>query len=149
MKNIFPFLSVVTLFAQGCSSDDSAAPPPPVTSPDPDPEVSSVKLAENATFGKILTDSDGKTPYFFSLDTKDTSECLDGCLNAWPVFFQATISVDAGLDTSDFATIDRTDRTEQTTYKGWPLYYFASDNAARGQQGNQFSDAGHLAHSQC
>ena len=35
-----------------------------------------------------------------------------------------------GLDSSDFATITRTDGSSQTTYKGWPLYYFAGDAKA-------------------
>jgi len=89
-----------------------------------------VKLVENATLGQILTDKDGKTLYFFSKDTKGASECIDGCLDAWPIFFEENIAVNSGLDHADFGTINRTDGSKQTTYKGWPLYYFVNDNTA-------------------
>lgn len=67
----------------GCSNDENPAPeddpiqvePDPMDGPDPQPEENSVKLAEDVIFGQILTDSEGKTLYFFSLDTKDISAC--------------------------------------------------------------------------
>ncbi|NNE77721.1 MAG: hypothetical protein HKN31_11690 [Pricia sp.] len=113
--------------------------------PDPDPLESSVKIAVDATFGEILTDSSGKSLYFFSRDTKDNSECLGGCLNTWPVFYQEQIMADEGLDASDFATIDRTDGAKQTTYKGWPLYYYAGDDAAGDTNGDKFNDVWYIA----
>jgi len=91
------------------------------------PAAKTIKLADNASFGKILTDAEGISLYFFSDDTKNTSACLDGCLNAWPIFYTEDLIVDSGLDLADFATITRTDGTKQTTYKGWPLYYYVSD----------------------
>ncbi|MCJ7467485.1 MAG: hypothetical protein MUO53_12425, partial [Maribacter sp.] len=83
--------------------------------------------------------------YFFSLDTKDTSACTGGCLSIWPVFYQADIVVGAGLDPADFATIDRLDGAKQTTYKGWPLYYYANDNAAGDTNGDKFNDVWYIA----
>ncbi|MCG2463011.1 hypothetical protein K8352_19825, partial [Flavobacteriaceae bacterium F89] len=83
--------------------------------------------------------------YFFSLDTKQTSECLDGCLSVWPVFYQSNITVDAGLDANDFATIDRTDGAKQTTYKGWPLYYYASDGSAGDTKGDKVNNVWYIA----
>ena len=55
------------------------------------------------------------------------SKCTGGCLNSWPVFYQEKITVSSGLISSDFGTITRDDGIKQTTYKGWPLYYFSSD----------------------
>jgi uncharacterized surface protein with fasciclin (FAS1) repeats len=89
-----------------------------------------VQLTESADYGSILTDNDGNTLYFFTKDADGNSLCTDGCLNNWPVFYAGYISVGEGLDISDFASIDRGDGTMQTTYKGWPLYYFAGDNAS-------------------
>jgi len=87
-----------------------------------------VKLSDNATLGKVLTDSAGKTLYFFSIDANGNSGCTSaGCLTAWPVFYKEQGSVAAGLDSADFATITRTDGNKQTTYKGWPLYYYNLD----------------------
>lgn len=112
---------------------------------DPDPVPNTVKIADNSTFGKILTDSKGMSLYFFSKDTKETSLCLDGCLDNWPVFYQETITVDAGLNVSDFATITRTDGSKQTTYKGWPLYYFANDNNAGETNGDKVNNVWFIA----
>ncbi|MCK5440522.1 MAG: hypothetical protein KAJ23_01400 [Maribacter sp.] len=111
--------------------------------PEPEPTV---KLAEDPTFGNILTDAEGASLYFFSLDTKDTSACTSaGCLGAWPIFYQEDVIVDEGLDTSDFATIERADGAMQTTYKGWPLYYFAGDNTAGDTNGDKVNDVWFIA----
>ncbi len=96
--------------------------------PTPAPVQNNVRLASNATFGNILTDSAGKTLYFFSLDASGQSACTGGCVVYWPVFYKANPTLDTGLDSADFATITRTDGTLQTTYKGWPLYYYKPDS---------------------
>ena len=148
MKNIFLFLFVSVFLLQSCSSDNDPDPvivDDPQQMDDPEPVVNSVKLGDSNTLGKILTDADGMYLYFFSLDTKDTSECLDACLSSWPVFYKETITVDAGLNASDFSTIDRTDGTKQTTYKGWPLYYFANDNAAGDTNGDDVNNVWFIA----
>lgn len=144
MKNlIFAFLAIAFL-GQSCSSDDNDS-PPKMDDDDPIIEENAVKLSNNATFGNVLTDADGMSLYFFSRDTKDTSECLDGCLNNWPVFYEENITVDSGLETSDFATIDRSDGQKQTTYMGWPLYYYASDSNAGDTNGDKVNDIWYIA----
>jgi predicted lipoprotein with Yx(FWY)xxD motif len=147
MKNI-TFLMLLTVFLfQSCSSDNDPAPKiddDPIQMDDPEPE-NSVRLADDASLGKILTDSEGMSLYFFSLDTKDNSECFDGCLNAWPIFYEENLTVDAGLQTSDFKTIERTDGSKQTIYKGWPLYYFANDNAAGDTNGDDVNNVWYIA----
>jgi predicted lipoprotein with Yx(FWY)xxD motif len=98
---------------------------------------SNVKVATNATFGKILTDSLGNTLYFFSLDANGQSACTSGdCLAAWPVFYKEKLTLDTALKATDFATITRTDGAKQTTYKGWPLYYYSPDGAAGDVKGD-------------
>ncbi|MFW5707814.1 MAG: fasciclin domain-containing protein, partial [Bacteroidota bacterium] len=89
-----------------------------------------VQIVENDTYGNILTDGDGNTLYFFSLDADGSSACVDGCLDNWPVFYDENLYLSAGLDPDDFDSIDRGDGVMQTTYKGWPLYYFVNDNEA-------------------
>ncbi|MCG2462584.1 hypothetical protein K8352_17615, partial [Flavobacteriaceae bacterium F89] len=76
-----------------CSNSNDDNTPPVEKENNPPSKENAVKLADNATFGKILTDSNGMSLYFFSLDTKQTSECLDGCLSVWPVFYQSNITV--------------------------------------------------------
>ncbi|MBC8109699.1 MAG: hypothetical protein H7Y04_01420 [Verrucomicrobia bacterium] len=94
-----------------------------------------IKLeSSNATLGKYLTDQQGNTLYFFAPDLSGTNNCTGGCAALWPVFYQenltqATLGEDLLL--SDFSSITGTDGRLQTTYKGYPLYYYAP--AANGQ----------------
>jgi predicted lipoprotein with Yx(FWY)xxD motif len=96
----------------------------------PEVDITNVKLSSDATLGNILVDADGKSLYFFSKDTKEISNCNDGCLDAWPIFYNAIINAGTGLDADDFSTITRADGSKQTTYKNWPLYYFTNDSNA-------------------
>ena len=96
------------------------------TTPAPKPGL---YIETNATLGKILTDEKGMTLYFFSKDADGQSACVDGCVTTWPIYYNASPYIGTGLKASDFGVITRPDGKKQTTYKGWPLYYFANDNA--------------------
>jgi len=85
-----------------------------------------------------LTDDNGMTLYYFTLDTNGQSACYGGCAKAWPIFYAASLSVPDRLSADDFGTITRTDGSKQTTYKGWPLYYWAKDKAAGDMTGEGF-----------
>lgn len=122
-KLVYGWVAIIALVLVSCNDNDDDYSGTPIT------DTSSVRLANDAALGSILVDGNGNSLYFFSRDTKDNSECVDGCLDAWPVFYDANITVGTGLDANDFATITRTDGAQQTTYKGWPLYYFANDGA--------------------
>jgi uncharacterized surface protein with fasciclin (FAS1) repeats/predicted lipoprotein with Yx(FWY)xxD motif len=74
-----------------------------------------------------MTDSNGRTLYFLTRDAKGISMCTGGCLNNWPIFYAENILAGTGLNAADFGTIDRGDGVMQTTYKGWPLYYYVND----------------------
>lgn len=127
-------LAITVLGISSCKKDEPVA-----------DSTNKVKIAENPTFGKILTDSEGMSLYFFSKDTKMTSLCTEGCLDIWPVFYKENITVDAGLDAADFGTITRTDGVKQTTYKGWPLYYFANDQNAGETMGDKVNNVWYVA----
>lgn len=137
MKNskLLVFGLAALLFS--CSSEDDSV-TDSGTDPGTDPvvEVNSVQLSSDATFGNILTDSDGMSLYFFSKDVKGNSECVDGCVAAWPIFYSSDPTLDNDLPETDFGVITREDGEKQTTYKGWPLYYFASDSGAGDTSGD-------------
>ncbi len=121
------------LFLLNCSTDDGGTTPPPDNTnnptPTPTPEANAVGLRTDGTFGNILTDSEGMSLYFFSPDATGDSNCTDGCLNTWPVFYESNLTLDEGLEADDFGSITRSDGNMQTTYKDWPLYSYASDSA--------------------
>jgi predicted lipoprotein with Yx(FWY)xxD motif len=95
---------------------------------DPAPAYS-IKLTANSTLGNILTDSEGRTLYYFANDFNGTSLCTTpGCLGIWPIFrHDEDLAIDPALNKDDFSTITRADGAVQTTYKGWPLYYFVKN----------------------
>lgn len=116
----FTYLLALTCWFAGCDDEES-----------PGPDAANVSLTNNATYGNILVDAEGKTLYVFTKDVNGTSKCTSStCLANWPVFYEEEIIADEGLNESDFGTITRDDGAMQTTYKGWPLYYYASDDAA-------------------
>jgi predicted lipoprotein with Yx(FWY)xxD motif len=97
--------------------------------------VGSVKLKSTAALGDIMVDGKGMTLYIFSKDVQGESRCSGACLDSWPVYHATNIKPGAGIDVADFSSITRSDGTAQTTYKGWPLYYFSGDNASGDTQG--------------
>jgi predicted lipoprotein with Yx(FWY)xxD motif len=82
--------------------------------------------------GKHIVDKDGKSLYYFSNDVNGQSNCTVGCLTNWPVFYadSATTTFTDGLSSLDFKTITTAAGAKQTTYKGWPLYYYAPSGVA-------------------
>jgi predicted lipoprotein with Yx(FWY)xxD motif len=89
----------------------------------------SVQVKTSPSGISYLADDNGMTLYYYTLDTTGQSACYGGCAKAWPVFYAANLTVPGGLSADDFGTITRTDGTKQTTYKGWPLYYWFQDKA--------------------
>jgi predicted lipoprotein with Yx(FWY)xxD motif len=119
----------------------------PVITPGMDqaPTPENVLLSEHETLGNILTDQEGMTLYFFTVDSKEESNCIDNCIVNWPVFYQEDIIPANGLDESDFGEITRIDGSMQTTFKGWPLYYFINDNSAGDANGESINNVWFVA----
>jgi predicted lipoprotein with Yx(FWY)xxD motif len=90
-------------------------------------QSNTIQVKSNPDGVNYLTDAKGMTLYYYTKDADGQSACYGGCATAWPIFYSADISVSAPLQPSDFATITRTDGTKQTTYQGWPLYYWQKD----------------------
>jgi predicted lipoprotein with Yx(FWY)xxD motif len=89
-----------------------------------------VKVAEKAEIGKYLTDTEGMTLYAFMNDHPGMSTCSGACIDKWPIFFREKIATTGGLNAEEFGTIDREDGQKQTTFRGFPLYYWQGDSKA-------------------
>jgi predicted lipoprotein with Yx(FWY)xxD motif len=114
------------------SGNNNSTPPPA--------NPTGVVLTNNSTFGNIITDNKGRTLYFFFNDAASGSSCTGSCLVSWPSFYEDNLSIGAGLNASDFGTITRTDGTKQSTFKGWPLYYFQNDAKAGDVNGDKVAN---------
>lgn len=89
-----------------------------------------VKVAEKAGIGKYLTDTEGMSLYFFTKDSVGKSACSGDCIARWPIYFRDKVAAGAGLKDADFATIVREDGQKQSTFRGYPLYYWMGDSKA-------------------
>jgi predicted lipoprotein with Yx(FWY)xxD motif len=88
-----------------------------------------IQLQSSPALGTYLSDSLNNTLYYFSNDFDGKTNCTGGCLNVWPIYFAGDDLTQAklptGLDIADFGTITTSTGARQTTYKTWPLYYYA------------------------
>ena len=122
-----------------CGSSNAANPNNP-GSVSPPAASASLKLASNARFGNYLVDGNGRTLYLFALDlpagggNPAVSNCAgsasdtSSCIYLWPIFDAGANPTVAGINMADVGEITRSsDGMKQTTYKGFPLYYFRPD----------------------
>ena len=106
-----------------------------------------VQTGSSASFGNYLENGTGFTLYMFSQDKpgNGTSTCSGACAATWPPFYAGNDpTLPTGLNSSSFATITRADGSKQTTYNGWPLYYFAPDKSAGSTSGEGIDHFGGL-----
>lgn len=142
-KNLFHSLFMMGCLAVtgwSCSSDNDDMPQVEV------PPVPTFDISQKSTrLGNVLTDQKGRTLYFFTKDVNGTSACSGGCLDVWPIFSVATPRLDTGLVAADFGSVTRADGKTQVTFKGWPLYYYASDAAAGDVKGEDVNNVWYVA----
>lgn len=100
-----------------------------------------ISTAQNATLRKrILVTTSGRTLYSLSAETHGRFICTGSCLATWPPLILRGGAKPVGV--RGLGSIKRPDGRRQATYKGKPLYRFASD-AKKGDVGGEgFRDVG-------
>ena len=88
---------------------------------------------------QYLADSNGMTLYYFTKDASGVSTCTGQCLERWPIFYTEKLMVPTGMDAKEFGTITRADGKKQSTFRGWPLYYWSGDKMAGQTNGQGFN----------
>jgi predicted lipoprotein with Yx(FWY)xxD motif len=83
----------------------------------------------------VLTNSSGRTLYWFAPDTPSRSACYGECAAYWPPVIGSP-AAGPGVTLSKLGTIRRTDGTLQATYAGHPLYTYIGDTAPGQASGN-------------
>ena len=122
-----------TLVLTSCGSDKSAS----------GGEDAHHLAAGNRSVGQVLVDASGRTLYVFLRDVRGhASACAGACLATWSAL-EGSVRAGDGVDSGLIGSITRGDGTEQATYAGWPLYYFAEDHSpgdlhGQGRQGAWF-----------
>ncbi len=91
--------------------------------------------------GTYLTGAGGRAIYLWVADSGGRSSCSGACAKAWPPLTTTGKPIAGnGVQSSNLATIKRSDGSRQVTYKGHPLYYFIEDKR-KGSIKGQGSDA--------
>jgi predicted lipoprotein with Yx(FWY)xxD motif len=106
--------------------------------------VPTVTMQTSPFVGTYLADGAGRTLFTYGndlpgdcrADNLPQSRCEADCLIAWPIFDAGERVLGPGLSDTGFGSIQRGDGTWQTTYFGWPLYYYKTD-LTLGQMGGQ------------
>jgi len=97
-----------------------------------------VDVATNATFSRILTDTQGFALYFLPTDHNGISTCTGSCATVWPALTVPGGTTPTGGPgvTGTVAAVMQPNGTFQVTYDGSPLYTFVGDTAAGEVTGN-------------
>ncbi len=97
-----------------------------------------INLESSSANGNYLANATGFTLYTSGSDSPNSgaSSCYSACATNWPPFYTASLVLPQGLNASSFGTITRTGGAKQTTYKGYPLYFFAGDHSSGEVNGN-------------
>ena len=78
-------------------------------------------------YGTILVNGSGRTLYLDAGDKPPHFACTGGCLQAWPPLkATGTLKAQGSAKAADLGS-PRTGAFKMVTYKGHPLYTFASD----------------------
>ncbi|HEX2871771.1 MAG TPA: hypothetical protein VHP33_10950 [Polyangiaceae bacterium] len=92
-----------------------------------------IAKATSRLLGEYLADASGRALYVFGADlagdceAPPVSDCVGDCLLSWPIFHAEPRLLAPGIDEAAFGSFTRADGLPQTTYYGWPLYYYAND----------------------
>ncbi len=89
-----------------------------------------VKVAQDAKLGTILTDSRGMTLYAFKKDKPGESMCEGTCAKNWPplTVAEGTKPLAGPKVSGKLGEIERSDNSYQVTYDGLPLYRYIGDS---------------------
>jgi predicted lipoprotein with Yx(FWY)xxD motif len=141
-----PLLAAGAVAIAACGSSTS----PPASSTTPPPAASgthapSVTIMTHSTSkGTVLTNAQGKTLYWFAIDTPTTSKCTGTCLQYWPPVLGTPSAAGGTSLPKGFGTITRSNGQVQATYDGHPLYTYTGDSAPGMIAGNGLNLSGGL-----
>jgi len=143
-------LAAVALALSACGSSASSSSSTPATSaPAAGGSSAPASSASGGTVSMttikgvaVVTNSSGKTLYWFAPDTSTTSKCTGSCATYWPPV-KGPATAMSGV-TGKLGTITRSDGTTQATYDGHPLYTYVGDTAPGQAKGNALNLSGGL-----
>lgn len=133
-------ISLLAALFIGCGSSDNnnnSAVDVPI---EEEESYTSTSMQVNQRDAAYMVDAEGKTLYTFDNDTLGISNCVDGCLDIWPIF-----SVE-GLSEArdDFGGLEA--NASHTAFQNHPLYYFHLDANVSDTLGDWVNNVWHVVY---
>jgi predicted lipoprotein with Yx(FWY)xxD motif len=126
---VIAFSVFITMFVAACGSSTTTGGSPYSTG-------SSSTVIQTATVsvkGKsemVLTDAQGKTLYYYTLDPATQSTCSSSCAQLWhPLLFTGSGEPRSSTPLSGKLSVQMDANGAQIEYNGHPLYTFSGDTA--------------------
>lgn len=139
LKLSVPTLAACLLLAACGSSKSSSTTPSSATQAGS--STATVKTA-SSSLGTVLVNAQGMTLYHLSGEQNGKFICTStACTGIWHPLTVSAGSTPSG-EVSSLSTVKRPDGTTQVTYKGTPLYTFASDQQPGETKGQGVKDVG-------
>lgn len=131
--------------AAACGSSSTTSSTTPTKAPSSTSSGSaaaSIQSANNAKFGAILVDAQGRTLYTLTNNGKAVA-CTGGCLSVWPAALlpAGVTKVTPGSGVSNVTAVAASGG-QQLVYNGLPLYRFSGDSSAGAANGNGINSFG-------
>jgi len=101
-------------------------------------------MTHSTSKGTVLTNAQGKTLYWFAIDTPTKSNCDASCISFWPPVTGKAVAASGTSLMHGFGTITRSDGSTQATYAGHPLYTYTGDSGPGQIAGNGLNVSGGL-----
>ncbi|WP_242695652.1 plastocyanin/azurin family copper-binding protein [Halomontanus rarus] len=107
-----------------------------------DPTGPTVQVYCHCDHDPILVGPTGRTLYMFDQDMQGEGEsaCYDDCAENWPPLTVDDEPIVSDDVEADVTTFEREDGSVQVAANGWPLYYFARDEALGDVEGQGLND---------
>lgn len=156
------FLSVITLMmmviisscasganapanTQNISTSSTTQAIPTVSSSD-NVVVKTAKATVDKKSESILTDTNGRTLYYFTSDVLHAVACTTGCIDTWPpLLFKGTGTVTADTKLPGDLTTDTTPNGNQVIYNGHYLYTYTGDSVPGDTKGDGVGNKWYVA----
>ncbi|MGO8959621.1 MAG: hypothetical protein ACLQFR_19975 [Streptosporangiaceae bacterium] len=142
-----PVLAGGAAVLAACGSTASSSPSTGAASPSVTQQANgsgAVIKTESTSKGTVLATAQGKTIYWFVIDTPTKSNCNGSCTTYWPPVLGKPSAAAGSTLPKAFGTITRSDGKVQATYDGHPLYTYAADSGPGQVSGNGLNVSGGL-----
>lgn len=117
--------------------------PVPATTPAPPPATPTALTMATGGMGSYIADNNGRAVYVLE-DDDTATKCTGDCIQAWPPVLApptgAPTAASSSVQAAMIGTIPRGDGSQQVTYNGHPLYYYAEDAGPGTTKGHEVVD---------